>query len=457
MMKTRKNITIVMVAILAITTIPGLMSCKKLLEDKPDSSLSLVTSLKDMQALMDYYPTVNFREAGSGEASSDDYFLTSADWSARTEQERRLYLWEADNIFAPVSNPWRDTFQPVFLANTVLQSLEASSKDALGAGYEDIKGQSLFIRAKCYLQAVAIWCLAYDSATAESALGLPLRLDSDYNTRSVRSSLAQTFVQIETDLLEAARLLPEKPLHVMRGSKGAAYGLLSRLYLYMGRYALAGEYASKGLAINSTLIDYNSLSTTANFPLVQFNPEVIYASHFSTPAQLTQARARISDGLLTLYPAEDLRRSIFFKAGTSATTIFKGSYEGSASLFCGVATDELLLNLAEAKAREGNASEALTLLNSLRIKRIKKANYVPLSGLDASAALEQVLAERRRELVFRGIRWMDIKRLNKEGRAIALKRTLDGKEYVLAPNDPRFALAIPEDVIRLSGMQQNPR
>jgi len=455
-MKTRKNITLV-VAVLAIIIIPGLMSCKKLLQDKPDSSLSLVTSLKDMQALMDYYPTVNFREAGSGEASSDDYFLTSADWAARTEQERRLYLWEGDNIFAAVSNPWRDTFQPVFLANTVLQSLEAGSKDALGAGYDDIKGQALFIRAKCYLQAAAIWCLAYDPIRAENTLGLPLRLDPDYDIPSVRSNLAQTFAQIESDLLEAARLLPEKPLHVMRGSKGAAYGLLSRLYLYMGRYPLAGEYASKGLSINSTLIDYNSLSTTAGFPLAQFNPEVIYASHFSTPAQLTQARARISDGLLSFYATEDLRRNIFFKAGTSSTTIFKGSYEGSASLFCGVATDELLLNLAEAKARDGNATEALALLNSLRIKRIKKANYSPLSGLDAAAALEQVLLERRRELVFRGIRWMDIKRLNKEGREITLKRTLDGKEYVLLPNDPRYALAIPEDVIRLSGMQQNPR
>jgi len=225
----------------------------------------------------------------------------------------------------------------------------------------------------------------------------------------------------------------------------------------MGRYQLAGEYAAKGISINGTLIDYNSLSTTASFPLVQFNPEVIYACHFLTPAQLTQARARVSEVLLALYPADDLRRSIFFKAGTSSTTIFKGSYEGSASLFCGVATDELLLNLAETKAREGNATEALSLLNSLRIKRIKKASYFALSGLDAAAALEQVLSERRRELVFRGIRWMDIKRLNQQGRAITLKRNLDGKEYVLAPNDPRYALAIPEDIIRLSGIQQNPR
>ncbi|SEM08104.1 hypothetical protein SAMN05216436_101351 [bacterium A37T11] len=56
----------------------------------------------------------------------------------------------------------------------------------------------------------------------------------------------------------------------------------------------------------------------------------------------------------------------------------------------------------------------------------------------------------------RGLRWMDIKRLNKEGANITLTRNLNGQIYTLPPNDPRFALPIPEDVIDLSGMQQNP-
>ena len=52
---------------------------------------------------------------------------------------------------------------------------------------------------------------------------------------------------------------------------------------------------------------------------------------------------------------------------------------------------------------------------------------------------------------------MDIKRLNKEGSNINLVRKLDGQVYMLTAGDLRFALPIPEDVIELSGMLQNPR
>jgi len=57
----------------------------------------------------------------------------------------------------------------------------------------------------------------------------------------------------------------------------------------------------------------------------------------------------------------------------------------------------------------------------------------------------------------RGLRWMDVKRLNREGRNISMRRFIDGKEYVLSPNDKRYALAIPEDIITFTGIQQNPR
>ena len=66
-----------------------------------------------------------------------------------------------------------------------------------------------------------------------------------------------------------------------------------------------------------------------------------------------------------------------------------------------------------------------------------------------------MLTERRKELLFRGVRWVDVKRLNKEGYGISLQRTIDGQTYRLGPNSLRFALPIPEDVIAMSGMPQN--
>jgi hypothetical protein len=52
---------------------------------------------------------------------------------------------------------------------------------------------------------------------------------------------------------------------------------------------------------------------------------------------------------------------------------------------------------------------------------------------------------------------MDIKRLNKEGRNIIVKRKIGSDRIELLPNDNRYAWPIPPDIIELSGMKQNPR
>jgi starch-binding outer membrane protein, SusD/RagB family len=52
---------------------------------------------------------------------------------------------------------------------------------------------------------------------------------------------------------------------------------------------------------------------------------------------------------------------------------------------------------------------------------------------------------------------MDIKRLNLEGAGITLKRILNGQVYLLPAGDNKFALPIPEYVIAISAMEQNPR
>ncbi|MNT38972.1 hypothetical protein D3C71_1410060 [compost metagenome] len=59
-------------------------------------------------------------------------------------------------------------------------------------------------------------------------------------------------------------------------------------------------------------------------------------------------------------------------------------------------------------------------------------------------ALNKVLIERRKELVWRaGLRWDDIRRLNKEGANISLSRKLGNETYVLKAGSPQFAFPIP--------------
>jgi hypothetical protein len=77
--------------------------------------------------------------------------------------------------------------------------------------------------------------------------------------------------------------------------------------------------------------------------------------------------------------------------------------------------------------------------------------------MTAAAALDTVLAERRKELAFRGIRWSDLRRLNQEDWNITLTRNLNGTPYTLPPNSKLYTLPIPPDVIQESGIAQNPR
>jgi len=72
-------------------------------------------------------------------------------------------------------------------------------------------------------------------------------------------------------------------------------------------------------------------------------------------------------------------------------------------------------------------------------------------------ALGTILNERRKELLFRGLRWSDVKRLNRDGAGIILSREINNQEFVLPPNDKRYAIALPEDVLEMTGMEQNPR
>ncbi len=56
----------------------------------------------------------------------------------------------------------------------------------------------------------------------------------------------------------------------------------------------------------------------------------------------------------------------------------------------------------------------------------------------------------------RGLRWTDLRRLNREPRyAISLERTVLGQPYNLPPNHQHYTFPIPDDIISLSGMPQN--
>lgn len=437
--------------LLSVTTIA--IGCKKFLDDKPRKNLAVPVTLQDYQALMDNYLTINSTDPPCSEIVSGDIYLTDADLTSRIESERRQYLWQKGNLYELPAAEWINTFKPIYTANAVIEGIAKNGEN--NADWNNLLGQAYYIRAKCYLQAAYIWTLAYDESTAATDLGLPLRLHTDFNQTSTRSNLAETYAQIEKDLKRAIQLLNNAPLHVMRASKPAAYALLSRTYLSMRNYQSAGIYADSCLRIKKDLQDFNALDSTLAYPYKQYNTEVITFSNMSSPTILSVSRAKINPELYAIYQVNDLRKTMYFKDNGNKTFSYRGSYNGNSALFNGIATNEVYLMRAECYARAGKITEALTDLNLLLVNRYRKGKFSPVNIADQSQLITYILTERRKELPQRGIRWMDIKRQNKEGRNIVLSRTYNGTVYQLQPNDPRYALTLPEDVIQLTGMEQN--
>ncbi|KAA8480095.1 SusD-like starch-binding protein associating with outer membrane [Arcticibacter tournemirensis] len=441
---------------IAVVLLP--FGCKDYLDEKPDKTLAVPSGLKDLQALIDNYAIINNRDPFSGEISATDYYLTDADWSAlTTEGHKRMYLWLPDYLFDTTPNDWSQCYAVVYYANSVLTGLEDIEKTTANqTEWDDLKGQALFLRAKAFAQLAFIFCPAYNEATSETDQGLPLRLNINFNEVSERSSVKQTYARIINDLKTAALVLKDQPGHVMRASRAATYGMLSRVFLSMRVYTDAALYADSCLRIRNTLIDYATVPGSKTYPFTQFNNEVIFESMASPPRPLGNSRAKISADLYSMYADGDYRKSLFFKSNGNGTYGFRGSYEGSAALFSGLSADEMYLTRAECLVRTGNPQQALQDMDKLLKMRIKDY-HLPVFANDKEI-LSFILNERRKELVMRGIRWMDIKRLNREeGRAIRMKRIINGVEHELKPDDLRFALPVPEDVILLSGMKQNPR
>jgi hypothetical protein len=427
------------------------LGCQKdFLDTKPNKALLIPTKLSDMQALLDNLNVFNITPGITNIADGDFYTTDAAFKTWSIDAERNSYTWNAEIWGTATTSDWDRPWQQVFYANVVLDGLK--NLEVTGE-YNAIKGTALFSRAFAYYH------LLLEFGGTE--LGMPIRLSSDVNERPVRASLQATYEQIITDLNQARNLVPATTIAKNRPNTAAVFALLAKVYLVMGNYTSAGKYADSCLQKNAALIDYNTLSATAARPFPRAipsgNDEVIYYSSAVAFSSATNTATLADTTLFRSYAANDLRKTILYKAsGLSGT--FKGNYAGIVALFSGLATDELYLVRAECAARNGNTAAALGDLNALLSKRWKTGTYVPLSAGSAEAALNLIITERRKELAGRLIRWSDLKRLRSDSRfAVTLSRKINGQVFSLTPDSRRYAYPIPFDETSASAIQQNER
>lgn len=442
-------------------------ACSKsdFLNKKPITTIISPSTLNDLQHLLDN-ETVQYT-CGLAQLADDDYFVPNhEDLLIISPTERNSYIWAKDIYESETSiQDWNKPYSMIFYSNCVLEGLNKSDSSSSPRG-QYLKGWALFNRAYAFYDLTRNFCKAYDVNTASSDLGIPLRLKSGIDIIEQRATLQQTFNQILSDLASAAILLPaDRPgSNLNRPSKIAVYALLSRIYLDMRDYVRAEAYSSQCLSLYSELIDYNTLNQSSNAPFNNKNPELIYNTTTVTSYELLMTNqftlSRIAKELTSTYSTNDLRLTTYYKKNGDGISYTKknGYYGTSYYPFTGLAVDEIYIINAECQARIGSVNTAMKLLNKLLITRyLNTSPYIPLTAASPEEALRIVLLERRKELVFRALRWHDLKRLNKEGANINLRRTVNGVDYILPPNDPRWVFPIPNDEITLSGISQNVR
>ncbi|QPH38650.1 RagB/SusD family nutrient uptake outer membrane protein [Pedobacter endophyticus] len=437
------------------------LSCKKYLEVKSNARLVVPNTLADAQGLLDDANLMNLRIAPSfGEASSDDFFLPLTSYNALIVRGQEAYTWKPTPY--RYGNDWSLAYAAVYNSNLCLELLQNIERTPSNSSlWDNAKGSALFYRSFYFLMLTNQYGLAFDEKTSENDLGIALRTSSNFNVPSVRASVSDCYRKIIEDATLALALLPDYPQHVLRPSKGAAAALLSRCYLYRHEYDLSLKYTLEALKLNNKLMDYNGdsdlLVLTSTVPIKKFNKETIWYAELSSNFGVNNTtNSRIDTTLYASYNANDLRRTAFFRASAPYQQ-FKGNYTASGTIyFSGLATDELYLNSAECKAFLNDLPGAMESLNTLLKSRWRNTvPFSPITASDRTDAIRKIREERRKELLMRGLRFADLKRYNKEGANITLRRVLGNQVFTLEPNSRYYALPLPSDIIESSGMQQN--
>lgn len=443
-----------------------LFGCQKeFLDKKPNKALLVPTTLTDFQSILDNLSVMN-QVPGIERIATDDLYTNDDGWQYfSTADQRNSYIWAKDIYEGAPSPDWSIPYQQIFYANVVLDGLAKIGGDqASSSDFSRIKGSAEFYRAAAYYYLAQLFAKQYNPATAKTDLGVPIHLVSDVNLRPGRGSVQNVYDRILADFNDAVKLLPQTATLKSRPSRTAALAFLSRVYLTMADYNSAYNSSSQALALDGKLIDYNTLDTTRydSFPadLPNGNDEVLFHAISIGYDFAYSSEVGVDTVVLRSYAPNDLRRPLFFYWASAPFVSFNNSYAETAGFFAGIATDEIYLNEAEALARLGKTSDAMSVLNAMLVTRFIKGTYVPYAAATADNALKIVLAERRKELFTnQGIlRWVDLRRLNLDPQfAVTLKHTIGGKEYTLPPNDNRYVYPIPDNEILNNNIQQNPR
>ena len=378
-----------------------------------------------------------------GEVRSDDAFSNAN--SGRFVGPGQFFLNPTD---AYPTDTWQQIYEMIANANIVIQS-EVENNDSPEVQYT--KGQAYALRAMGHMDLLRLYGQQYSGGT----LGVPIVTGfNDGNLTPERAPVDQVWEQIGSDL-EAAAGMMDPSLDVDYSATdittSAVYGLQSRYYLYAEDYEAAATAAE-------TVISSGKFSLTPAGALVGAWSDGSVSTVFELANTVTDNPG--SNGLFYMYQdtnygdvvatpdlynqygETDVRRQLFTEyADTSSTGVVTYTYRISGKYRTSNYTDnvkliryaEVILNYAEALTQTGS-SEALTWLNLIAETRGAEPY--------AAATIDNVLAERRKELAMEGFRFFDLMRYEKPIVKVDSRQTFEGGEVPFG--SPLLAFPIPQ-------------
>jgi hypothetical protein len=376
-------------------------------------------------------------------------------------QAELVYTWAPQPVLDLNLPPlfWGEHYAKINLYNTVVIGVE-NATGGTTSKKRSLKGEALLGRALEYFYLLNEYGKPYDPTTANTDLAVPFLTSNDVTqTVPARSTIAEIYQHIIEDLNTAIPDLPEDNSgNRIRGSRAGAYSILARLYFYARNYTEAQKNAELALAnTKAVMIDFNGTLPTTNF--LSTHPDVIYGRMVigQAPPTLDFMRSFATNDLRVkkLYTSTDGYKFItrgaqsYFPAGITPVFTYTNT---------GTSVQEMKLIAAESAARANNLTVALQYLDDVRKNRFAAASYVKYASSIQEDVLQEVLSERSHELPYNGLRWFDMRRLDKENRMATVNR-YNAQGAIIAtlpPHSERYTLQIPLQVLSYNpGMPQN--
>ena len=342
-----------------------------------------------------------------------------------------FYRWEQspfnDKGIPYKDETWSKLYEHIGVTNTVIALADDYENDSEELRRK-VKGEAQFLRAMYYFYLVNFYAKPYEESQKHEP-GVPLKtveyiVDIYYH----RTSIDSVYQLITSDLVAAVRnLRGVEQKTVYRTNEFAARLLLSRVYLYMGRWQEALEQCDTIIASNKYhLCDLQENEDDATFSFLSLeSTETMFTSGNQVVKEFVMKRPdkdvsrvsafEVSPGLLDEYTSDnDLRFKMFFETIlTRHRTIMRKTIDRGLKVsdFCLFRYAEVLLNKAEAMAMlDKPVNEVIDVLQSLRAKRFADGEPDEIDVAAGKDLVNFVRSERRRELCFEGHRWFDLRR-----------------------------------------------